>query len=68
MTPIHNIFVSYDPCTIEKRVQITDGAVLKIAGINSVYLEPVGTLHYVLHFARLIINLNSAQRLVKFDE
>ena len=56
MTPVCQFFVSFTPCINIKRVQTADGTILRVAGIGSINIKPLGTLHYVLHVPRLLVN------------
>ena len=61
-------FVSYEPCVIGKNVQTADGTLLKVSGVGSMYVEPIGLLSRVLHVPKLFVNLVSVQRIAKMDD
>ena len=50
-------------CGSNKKVQTADGALLTIAGIGSINLDPIGKLEDVLHVPKLFINLLSLQKI-----
>ena len=68
MTPFHHFFVSYSPRISIKRVQTADGTLLRVAGIGSINIKPLGILHHVHHVPRLFVYLVSIQMLAKIDE
>ena len=68
MTPKIDLFVSYEPCLVDKWVQTVDGTLLKIAGIGSVRLAQIGLLTNVLHVPKLFVSLISVQKIAKLEE
>ena len=68
MTPKSDRFVLYEPCIIRKNVQTVDGTLFEVAGIDSMYVEPIGLSSRVLHISKLFISLVSVQRVAKLDE
>ena len=58
-TPISNIFVPYEPCTIDRKVQTADGKLVMVAGIGSVKVEWTGLLTHVLHVLKPLVTLIS---------
>ena len=60
--PKIDMFVSYEPCLVDKPVQIADGTLLKVAGIESTRLAQIGLLKNVLHVPKLILRLIYAQK------
>ena len=65
MTPTYSKFISYEPCAQDKRVQIDDGTLLRVAGIGSNRLEPISLLTQVLHVPKLFISLVYVQILAR---
>ena len=69
MTPIlSDIFMSYEPCSADKRVQMVDGTLLVIVGIGSIKMTPIGLLTHILHVPKLYMSLISVQKLAKMNE
>ena len=68
ITPIFNDFVSYEPWCTNKNVQIADGTLLRVAGISSIQIAPIGLLTHVLHVPKLFASLLSVQKIAKMDE
>ena len=67
MTPLHDIFMSNDPCMSDRGVHIVDGT-LRVASISNKNIKSLGILLHVLHVPRLFVNLISVKRLAKLDE
>ena len=59
MMPMTNLFTSYVPCSMNRKVQIADGILLTVSGIGPVNLDPVGKLEHVLHVPQLFISFRS---------
>ena len=65
MIPTVNMFVSYEPCRIDKQVQTVDGALIKVVGIGSIKLATIGLLTDVLYVPNLFVSLISVQKIAK---
>ena len=63
MTPLSNIFTSYESVAPRKNVQTADGTLLPVAGIGAINLKPIGHITYVLHVPKLFVSLVSVQKL-----
>ena len=62
------MFVSYEPCQIDKKVQTADGTLLKVVGIGSIKLATIGLLTNVLYVPNLFVSLISVQKITKKEE
>ena len=56
MSPTDSRFISYEPCGPNKRVQVADDTLLRVAGIGSIRIEPIGLLTQVLHVPKLLLD------------
>ena len=63
MTPISRWFTSYIPCLNILKVQTSDDTLLRVVGIGTINLSPIGKLEHVLHVPKLYISLVSVQRI-----
>ena len=63
ITPMMDFFTSYSPCPNNRKVQIVDGTLLTILGIEVILLEPIGKLEHVLHIPQLFISAIFVQKL-----
>ena len=68
MTPNPSNFTSYVLCSSNRKVQTTNGSLLKVAGIGEIKLDPIGIIKDVLNFPKLCISLVSEQKLAKILE
>ena len=68
MSPLIDQFLSYESCITEKKVQTADVTLLKVIGISSMYVEPIGLLLRVLHVPKFFVSLVSIQRIAKMRE
>ena len=62
------IFMSYDKIAPGRHVQTADGSLLKVMGIGTINVKPIGNIINVLHVPKLFVNLISVQRLAKMQE
>ena len=67
VTRISNIFVSYEPCSTDRKVQTANGTLLTVAGIGSVKVKLIYLLTCT-SCAKTIVSLISVQRFAKFNE
>ena len=63
MTPTHDLFSSYVPCTMDRKVQTAEGTLLTVSGIGTITLKSIGELEHVLHVPQLFISLVSVQKI-----
>ena len=68
ITPLIDLFASYKQCTTVYNVQTVDGTLLEVAGIGSVYIDPISLVSTVLLVPKLFISLVSVQRIAKLEE
>ena len=62
------MFVSYEPCPTERRVQTADGTLLVVARTGRVNVAPIALLTHVLHVPMFFVSLVSVQRLLEFNK
>ena len=67
MTPMINLFTSYVPCSMNRKVQTAYGTLLTVSGIGTINLDPIGRLELVLHVPQLLISLALVQRIASQD-
>ena len=65
MTNLSHLFISYTPCSGDKKVSIADGSLSSIVGRGSIRLSDKIVLQSVLHVPNLSCNLLSVSRLSK---
>ena len=65
MTNLSHLFISYTPCSENKRVRIADGRLSSIAGQDFIRLSDRIILQSILHVLRLSCNLLSISLLSK---
>ena len=46
MTPTHDLFSSYVPYAMNKKLQTTDGTLMTVSGIGTINLNPIGKLEH----------------------
>ena len=65
MTNLSHLFISYTPCSGNKKVNISYGSLSSIVGQGSIRLSDKIVLQYVLHVPKISCNLLSISRLSK---
>ena len=65
MTNLSHLFISYTPCSRNKKVCIADGSLSSITGQGSFHLSDKIVLQSILHVPKLSCNLLSVSRLSK---
>ena len=68
MRRTHDLFSSYVPCAMNRKVQTADGTLLTISGIGTITLNPIGKLEHVLHVPQLFISLVYVQKIASLDQ
>ena len=68
MTPLTDVFESYEKLTPGKHVQTADGTLLPVVGIGKMSISHIGKIDNVLHVPKLFVSLISVQRLAKLKE
>ena len=68
MTPLTDVFESYEKLTPGRYVHTADGTLLLVVGIGKMSIFHIGKVANVLHVPQLFVSLISVQRLAKIKE
>ena len=68
MTPLTDLFESYEQIAPGKHVQTAGGTLLPVVGIGNLNIAHLGHISSVIHVPKLFVSLISVQRLAKIKE
>ena len=68
MTPIADMFLSYEPCITRQNLQNANGTTLAVDRIGSMHVERISLLSRALHIPRLFFSLVSTHKIAKLEE